>query len=172
MSHVLSTLTLPSPALQERDHAACMVSQTARAPHSKRFIRTTLKARALRKDQTPSEKLLWKKLRGRKFHNLKFRRQVPLGPFIVDFYCAEHRLVIEVDGCVHALKKQYDGNRQRFIEEGRFTVLRFTNVQVNESISWVLSQIASSILTRRKATAVATAGGKAPPSPIRWERAG
>jgi very-short-patch-repair endonuclease len=59
------------------------------------------RARELRKVMTPAEKMLWQQLRGRGLNGLKFRRQHPLGNLIVDFYCAEHRLVIEVDGGIH-----------------------------------------------------------------------
>ncbi|MDD5750901.1 MAG: DUF559 domain-containing protein [Candidatus Peribacteraceae bacterium] len=125
-----------------------MNSLTALAPHSKRFERTVRKARALRKNQTPAEKILWKKLRGRRFQKLKFRRQVPIGSFIVDFYCAEHCLIIEIDGSIHALKEEYDDNRQRFIEEGSYTVLRFTNLQVKKCMVWVLDRIAAATEAR------------------------
>jgi very-short-patch-repair endonuclease len=57
---------------------------------------------------TPAEQILWDRLRGRRFQGLKFRRQHPLGRFIVDFYCAEHRLVIELDGGIHRHQQEYD----------------------------------------------------------------
>ncbi|HEY7577739.1 MAG TPA: endonuclease domain-containing protein, partial [Acetobacteraceae bacterium] len=58
-------------------------------------------ARALRRDATPAERLLWQGLRNRAVGRLKFRRQVPLGPYIADFYCASAKLVVEVDGVSH-----------------------------------------------------------------------
>jgi very-short-patch-repair endonuclease len=68
-------------------------------------------ARQLRKEMTPAEQILWDRLRGRRFQGLKFRRQHPLGRFIVDFYCAEHRLVIELDGGIHRHQQEYDQAR-------------------------------------------------------------
>jgi len=66
------------------------------------------RARSLRKSLTDTERLLWSKLRGRRFGGFKFRRQVPLGPFIADFVCFEQRLIVELDGGQHTLQAGYD----------------------------------------------------------------
>ncbi len=110
------------------------------------LLRTTQKtidrARLLRKTQlTTPEKLLWEELRDRRLHSLKFRRQVPLGPFIADFFCPEAHLIIELDGDSHEGKKEYDARRTRFLEEHSYHVLRFSNEEVIESIEGVLQKI-------------------------------
>ena len=98
-------------------------------------------AKRLRRHQTPAEDVLWRKLRARRFKGIKFKRQVPIGPYIVDFFCNEMNLIIEVDGCVHELKKQRDEEREKYIRNIRYRVLRFTNLQVLESLDWVLGRI-------------------------------
>lgn len=73
-------------------------------------------ARQLRREMTPAERVLWDRLRNRRFLGLKFRRQHPLGRFIADFYCAEHRLVIELDGDVHLARREYDQARTNALQ--------------------------------------------------------
>ena len=101
-------------------------------------------ARELRKKQTPAEEMLWALLRGRKILGLKFRRQQQLGTFIADFYCHEARLVIEVDGGIHAAPEQVDRdeNRDAYLQENRLQVLRFANQQVLDQPESVLRRIA------------------------------
>ena len=100
-------------------------------------------ARTLRSSMTPGERVIWKKIRAKRFHNLKFRRQVPIGPFIVDFLCLEKKLVIEIDGYTHGEQsvKEYDKRRERYLRKRGFAVLRFTNVQAVESTEIVLNKI-------------------------------
>ncbi len=106
-------------------------------------------ARALRKNQTEAEKLLWEKLRDRRFNNLKFLRQHPIvfsydGQdrfFVADFYCAERRLVIEIDGAIHEKQYEYDGLRSDILEKLGYSVIRFTNDEVLGSIESVLNRI-------------------------------
>jgi len=102
-------------------------------------------ARKLRKEQTPAEKILWECLRARRLNGLKFRRQHPLGRYIPDFYCAEKRLVVELEGKVHELKdqKEYDKIRQETIEAMGLTVLRFKNEEVLNNLELVLAKITS-----------------------------
>lgn len=80
----------------------------------KRNIRTTETARLLRKQSTKAEKILWNELRNRKFNNLKIRRQHPIEKYVVDFFCYEKKLIIEVDGEIHDNYNQieYDTIRQ------------------------------------------------------------
>lgn len=101
--------------------------------------------RKLRKEQTTAEKLLWDCLRARRLNGLKFRRQHPLGRYIADFYCAERRLVVELEGKVHDIKDQqeYDKIRRETIEAMGLTVLRFKNEEVLENIERVLAHITS-----------------------------
>ena len=98
--------------------------------------------RALRKRSTKPEQLLWQALRNRKFHGLKFRRQHPIDPFIVDFVCIERKLVIELDGDYHEYVEQKDARRQKYIEDHGFTVLRFLNEDVLDDVEAVLIAIA------------------------------
>ncbi len=87
------------------------------------------RARSLRKNMTDSERLLWAKLRNRRFAGFKFRRQVPLGPFIADFVCFDRRLILEFDGGQHAEAQQqeYDRARTDWLEKNGFQVVRFWN---------------------------------------------
>ena len=78
---------------------------------------------------------------GRKFHGLKFRRQHAVAPFVVDFACLEQSLVIEIDGKYHEFVEEADKQRQQFIEECGFRVLRFTNEDVLSDVEAVLIAI-------------------------------
>ena len=84
------------------------------------------RARTLRTTMTDAERRLWACLRNRRFVGYKFRRQHPLGPFIADFACIEHRLVIEADGGQHAESKS-DDRRTAWLEHRGWRVLRFWN---------------------------------------------
>jgi very-short-patch-repair endonuclease len=107
----------------------------------KLWARLRPKARDMRKAPTPAEDVLWEWLRGRRFGGLRFRRQHPIGRFIVDFYCAEKRLIIEVDGPVHETTQEQDAARQQALEMQGFRVLRLKNCEVTESIANVLARI-------------------------------
>src|SRR5438045_1901520 len=89
------------------------------------------RARVLRRRATPAESRLWLLLRGRRLAQLKFRRQVPCGPYILDFYCAESKLAI-VDGSQHntSAAREYDEERSRFIASLEIQVLRLSNSDV------------------------------------------
>ncbi len=79
---------------------------------------------------TPAERLLWAALRSRRCDGLKFRRQVPMGPFVLDFFDASHKLVLEIDGDYHEHVAESDMARQRELERRGLTVLRYTNEDV------------------------------------------
>jgi len=104
-------------------------------------IRLRPRARELRHEQTPSEARLWQALRNRAAAGLKFRRQVPFGSYIVDFYCAEAKLVVEVDGDVHESQVEYDGERTRWLESIGLKVMRVRNEDVMFRIEAVLDEI-------------------------------
>lgn len=106
------------------------------------------RARELRKLQTPAEALFWEIVRDRQFLGLKFRRQHQIGDYIVDFYCHEVQLVIELDGGVHTQTQQKDHKRDSWLQSKGFTVLRFTNTQILEDLDNVLQEISSSISSR------------------------
>ena len=99
----------------------------------------TRRARSLRRSSTDAEGLLWSHLRNRQFHNLKFRRQVPLGRFFVDFYCHELRLVIEVDGGQHS--EEADRPRTQWLEAEGYRIVRFWNHEVLENTKGVLMEL-------------------------------
>jgi very-short-patch-repair endonuclease len=95
--------------------------------HPLRNARTLGRARALRRTMTDAERILWSRLRNRRFAHYKFRRQVPLGPFIADFVCFDRRLIVELDGGQHAQQKEYDADRTNWLAENGFRVVRFWN---------------------------------------------
>jgi very-short-patch-repair endonuclease len=88
------------------------------------------RARDLRNNPTEAEQRLWHKLKRRQTAGAKFRRQQPLGPYIVDFVCFEHRLVVEVDGGQHAERVAADEGRTRWLQQQGYRVLRFWNNEV------------------------------------------
>lgn len=99
--------------------------------------------RELRQEPTEVEKLLWAELRNRKLNGLKFRRQHPLDKFIVDFYCNEKKLAIELDGNIHDEKvnKEYDEARTAMLAGLNIIVLRFKNEEIINKIKDVLKKI-------------------------------
>jgi len=99
--------------------------------------------RELRQESTEAEKLLWEELRNRKFNGLKFRRQHPLDKFIVDFYCNEKKIVLELDGGVHneKINKEYDEARTAMLAGLNIIVLRFKNEEVINDMQGVLKKI-------------------------------
>ncbi len=98
-------------------------------------------ARELRVSQTPAEQTLWRCLRRRELGARKWRRQHPVGPYIVDFYCAELRLVVELDGNIHVGREEHDSTRQRQLEMHGLKVIRFTNVDLRENLEGVLETL-------------------------------
>ncbi len=100
-------------------------------------------AAILRKNMTLAEKILWKKLRDRKIFDVKFRKQHPVWIFIVDFYCHEYKLVIEVDGEIHNEEEliEHDLNRNAELNKFGLEVIRFTNDQILYDIDSVVSAI-------------------------------
>ncbi len=100
-------------------------------------------ARKLRQMQTPTEKLLWERLRNRKLDGLKFSRQHPFGRFVADFYCAELKLIIECEGDIHKQKdqKEYDGIRFDELKTRGLYVMRIQNEEVEKNVDGVLRKI-------------------------------
>ncbi len=98
-------------------------------------------ARALRKQATRVEELLWAQLRGSRFEGAKFRRQVPFDRYVADFYCHAAKLVIELDGAHHEWFADYDASRSAVIENFGVRVLRFANVEVCDDLDSVLARI-------------------------------
>ncbi len=100
--------------------------------------------RDLRRDQTEAEKVIWQHLRNRKLGGLKFVRQFSIGPYIIDFYCSEIRLAIELDGKIHEKQdaKIYDKERSGYLESLDIRIIRFKNEEVVKNTRSVLAQIA------------------------------
>ena len=112
----------------------------------------TTNTRALRKRMPPAEVALWEQLRGRGEGRFRFRRQMPLHGYIVDFCCARARVVVEVDGDSHAETVAADSERYRVLRSHGYVVLRFSNLDVLESLDGVVEQILA-----------ACGGGRNPP---------
>ncbi len=98
-------------------------------------------AKNLRKRSTHAEILLWRHLRAKQLEGLKFKRQQPIGNYIVDFVCFKKRIVIEVDGGQHAIEKDKDRERDKWLEGQGFRVLRFWNNEVLMNTEGVLEVI-------------------------------
>ena len=100
-------------------------------------------ARQLRINQTDCEQLLWQKLRSRQIAHLKFRRQFPCPPYVLDFYCAELKLAIELDGGQHYEKQglTYDQRRTNHLYHQGIQVIRFSNLEILQQMDDVLEQI-------------------------------
>jgi len=106
------------------------------------------RARALRKNLTQPEILLWKQLRDSKL-GFRFRRQHPLGEFILDFYCPALRLAVEVDGSSHHNRQGYDAMRDAFVERQGIRVVRVWNMEVRDPFGDAITKIQEAIAHRR-----------------------
>jgi very-short-patch-repair endonuclease len=115
-------------------------------------------AKKLRGDMTDAEKKLWHRLRAGQV-GVKFRRQQPIGRYIVDFVCLDRKLIVELDGGQHANATEYDAARTQWLENQGFTVLRFWNNDIMSNIEGVLTRI------------VETLSPSPQPSPIKGEGA-
>ena len=98
------------------------------------------RAKELRRDMTPAEKILWQELRGNKL-GVHFRRQQVIAGFVVDFYCHKAGLVIELDGSVHDGQKEEDAEREKALSEMGLRIVRFRNEVVVKDLSTVLGNI-------------------------------
>ncbi len=102
-------------------------------------------ARGLRRRQTDAERRLWARLRDRRLLGVRFARQVPIGPYIVDFCCREQRLIVELDGGQHATRADYDAGRTAFLEGLGYRVLRFWDNEALRNTDGVLQRIAQAL---------------------------
>ena len=99
------------------------------------------RAKSLRRNQSDAEHRLWYYLRGKRFYGIKFKRQVIISNYIVDFASLAAKLVIELDGGQHSSQQQYDQKRDAIIKSYGFTMLRFWNNEVLENTDGVLAVI-------------------------------
>jgi very-short-patch-repair endonuclease len=104
------------------------------------------RARALRKTPTDAERTMWQALRGKQIEGFRFRRQRPIGKYIVDFVCLDAKLVVELDGGQHAEQLQYDKRRTVALKKEGFRVLRFWNNEVFENLAGVLEMVRAELL--------------------------
>jgi very-short-patch-repair endonuclease len=105
-------------------------------------------ARTLRRNLTDAEQRLWSRLRRRQVEGYRFRRQAPLGAYVVDFACFAARLVIEVDGGQHSWRAEKDATRNSWLEANGFQVLRFWNNEVFGNLEGVLETIRRALQNR------------------------
>lgn len=120
-------------------------------PYQRRCTSQIIQQRAqmLCQEMTEAEQILWKRLRNRRLDGLKFRRQHPLGQFIVDFYCPAVKLIVEVDGEVHQTQQSYDQARTDHLEASGYRLVRFTNQTVKEDTEAVLEKIKMAVRAER-----------------------
>jgi very-short-patch-repair endonuclease len=127
-------------------------------PHDLVSNRQRRNAKSMRRVMTEAELKLWNEVRGHRLMGLSFRRQVPVGPYIVDFACPNHRLIIEVDGSQHGENDELhrDEARSAYLRKRRWTVLRFWNDDILRDIDNVCQHIVIAAgLTREDARAQA-----------------
>jgi very-short-patch-repair endonuclease len=108
-------------------------------------------ARALRRNATPPEQLLWSRLRRRQLAGFRFRRQRPFGPYVCDFICLEASVVVELDGSQHLEQMSYDGRRDAFFRSHGLRVLRFWNGDVLARTDGVVETIFEALHRREMA---------------------
>src|SRR5580698_6968323 len=122
-------------------------------------------ARQLRARMTDAERKLWFALKDRRFAAFKFRRQVPVGPYIADFLCFEKRLIVEVDGGQHADSVR-DAERDNWLAQNEFQVLRFWNSDVLQNLEGVLTSLSEQL---DRTPHPSSRLRETPPSPARGE---
>jgi very-short-patch-repair endonuclease len=124
---------------ERRDHLRELEADPANTVA--RRVRTRMAARELRGRRTDTEKRLWAELRLTKIDGLQFRQQHPVGPYIVDFCCYRVRLIVEIDGDVHETQREYDAERDDYLRNVGYTVLRVPAARVLHDLDAVLTEI-------------------------------
>lgn len=112
-------------------------------------------SKTLRSHQTEAEQKLWYHLRAHRFMDLKFKRQKPIGSYIVDFVCMDWMLIVEIDGGQHSEQVEYDQRRDAWLRSQGYIVLRFWNNDVMQQLEGVLEQIRLAVI-----------GEPSPPAPL------
>jgi very-short-patch-repair endonuclease len=148
------------------------MSDVAKQPKWRVAPKLRSRARSLRRDSTDAERLIWNAVRAHRMNGVGFRRQKPIGPYVVDFVCQGAMLVIEIDGGQHfaAQQQEHDARRDAFLASKGFRVLRFNNFDVMTNRNGVLETIAAAIerspsptLPRKRGREQAGARGKCAP---------
>ena len=98
-------------------------------------------AKELRCEMTPAERILWKHLKANRLNGLHFRRQQIIHGYFADFLCHQHDLIVEVDGGIHDLQKEYDAQREGYLKSLGFRIIRFKNEEVMKNLNRVLQRI-------------------------------
>lgn len=158
---MIETETVPSPL--EGEGGARPAQPGGRVRGRGYDAPTLAKAKRLRRDMTAAERNLWSALRSAQIARAKFRRQQPIGPYIADFVCQSHRLIVEVDGGQHSVEA--DAARSAWLEQASYRIIRFWNDDVNSNRDGVAAAIARALATPHPPTAAR----RAPPSPSRGE---
>ncbi len=114
-------------------------------PQSQLWSKLRPTAQQMREEPTEAEQILWDRLRDRGLNGYKFRRQHAIDRFIVDFYCREAALIIEIDGPIHEKQVEQDQERQEALTRMGFHFLRFSNDQVYDQLQSVLAQIVQAL---------------------------
>ena len=99
------------------------------------------RAKKLRREMTPAEKILWKELKANKLNGLHFRRQQVVHGYFPDFYCHQQELIVELDGGIHELQEQYDADREAYLISLGFRIIRFNNEEIVNNLKRVLQRI-------------------------------
>jgi very-short-patch-repair endonuclease len=134
--------------LQTSVAAALISRQSPRMQHHRTPPPTHRKfARSMRIDSTKAENMLWQQLRNRQMDGHKFRRQVPMDGYILDFVCAEARLIIEVDGSQHAESRR-DKTRDAYFRSQGFRVIRFWNEEIEAGLDFVCRSVLATLKDR------------------------
>lgn len=125
----------------------------------------TPRARRLRRESTDAEQVLWRLLRNRQLAGWKFRRQVPIGRYIVDFVCFEKRLIVEIDGGRHQQQADHDDKRTRWLASEGFRVIRFWNNEVLGETAAVQQAVPTELEGEHPPSPLRQAQGRLEPSP-------
>jgi very-short-patch-repair endonuclease len=125
-----------------------MMIDVPKAPAWEISTKQRARARKLRRDMTDAERIIWNAIRAHRMHGMSFRRQTPIGPFIVDFVCRTAWLIIEIDGGQHyeAENMKRDAQRDAFLVSKGYRILRFSNHDVMTNRQGVLETIAAAIM--------------------------
>ncbi len=119
------------------------------------------RAREMRHHPVSAEKLFWSCVRNRQLGGFKFKRQVPVGPYIADFICMECSCIVELDGPLHAGRKGYDEARDKYLKNEGFEVMRIANDDLGGALAATMKMIEFALIARKRT-----------PSPPQGERAG
>jgi very-short-patch-repair endonuclease len=106
------------------------------------------RAKEMRREMSPPERALWRILRGHRLEGWKFTRQVPVGPFYIDFACRRERLGLELDGETHVGREVYDARRTRYLETDGWHIIRFTNREIGANPEGVSLHILQALRDR------------------------